>query len=468
MKQAATLRRLTSGAVLALVVATPSAMAQQAQDVAFPGAIGFGKSATGWRGGEVVAVTSLADHGPGTLRACAENTGTPRICVFDVSGTITLDEPILVGSNLYIAGQTAPGQGIQIRNGQSLHAPLVLVNVHDIVVRFLKLRPGPSVKPSSTVDALSIENGSRLYFGNLSLMFSTDENFSLQVTRSTVVDITLERSIVALSLNKSTHPDGGHSKGALICSKDGLQNDCGRITLWGNLFAHNRDRNPDVNGTGIGPIELVNNVFYNPISQFTELYDLTGNLDFVYVGNVALTGPSTTQHAATAIETFDFEPENQISLVAKDNLAMRRPHCAEVERLPVLTAAAELQLAAPRNPVSVAALPPGEALGLVPRIAGDRLAGRRAPDRLDAMVIDDLRLCRGHVIDRVEQVGGWAALSPAPPRADADGDGLEDGWEAARGLDPRHKNDTWAIDRITGYPLIEAYLAELAGDLPPA
>jgi pectate lyase len=458
-----------AGAGLAVCVATQLAMAELATDVAFPGAIGFGKKATGWRGGAIVAVTSLADEGPGTLRACAENGDTPRICVFDVSGTITLDRPILVGSNIYIAGQTAPGQGVQLRNGQSLQAPLVLVNVHDIVVRFLKLRPGPSVTPSSTVDALSIENGSRLYFGNLSLMFATDENFSLQVTRSSVSDITLERSIVALSLNRSTHPDGGHSKGALICSKDGFRNDCGRITLWGNLFAHNRDRNPDVNGTEIGPIEVVNNVFYNPISQFTELYDLTGNLDFVYVGNVVLPGPSTTHHAATAIETFNFSPLYGISLVVRDNLAMRRPDCAWGERLPILTEAAALQVSDdPQKPMSVVAQPADQVLDLVSHIAGDRLTDRRPPDRLDTMVIKHLRRCRGRVIDRVEQVGGWAELPLAPRRIDTDGDGLEDGWEAARGLDPSRSDDPWAIDARTGYPRIEAYLAELAGDLPPA
>ncbi|MGL4234858.1 pectate lyase family protein [Tabrizicola sp.] len=454
---------------LALCAAAPLAIAEPVSDVAFPGAIGFGKSATGWRGGEIVAVTSLADEGPGTLRACAETGGEPRVCVFDVSGTITLDRPILVGSNIYIAGQTAPGQGIQLRNGQSLHAPLVLVNVHDIVVRFLKLRPGPSVTPSSTVDALSIENGSRLYFGNLSLMFATDENFSIQVTRSSVSDITLERSIVALSLNRSTHPDGGHSKGALICSSDGLLNDCGRITLWGNLFAHNRDRNPDVNGTDVGPIEVVNNIFYNPISQFAELYDLTGNLNFVYVGNVALTGPSTTQNAATAIETFDFSPEYSISLVVRDNLAMRRPDCTGTEGLPILTEAATGQVSDdPRKPASVAARRSDEVLDLVPRVAGDRLERGRPPDRLDALVLEDLRLCRGHVIDRIDQVAGWSDLPPAPRRADSDGDGLEDGWEAARGLDAGRRDDAWAIDGQTGLPRIEAYLAELAGDLPPA
>lgn len=56
-------------------------------------------------------MTTLDDRGPGSLRACAANGDRPRVCVFDIGGTISVDTPIRTGSNLYIAGQTAPGQG---------------------------------------------------------------------------------------------------------------------------------------------------------------------------------------------------------------------------------------------------------------------------------------------------------------------------------------------------------------------
>ena len=74
--------------------------------------LGFGAEAGGWRGGRLIAVTSLADKGAGTLRACAEATG-PRVCIFRVAGTITLSRPIMLRSNVYVAGQTAPGGGIE-------------------------------------------------------------------------------------------------------------------------------------------------------------------------------------------------------------------------------------------------------------------------------------------------------------------------------------------------------------------
>ena len=74
--------------------------------------------------------------------------------------------------------------------------------------------------------------------------------------------------------------------------------ECGRISLLRNLFAHNRDRNPDVKGTSIGPVEIVNNVFFNPRSEFGEFYDDEGDLRVNYIGNTALSGPSTRKSSA--------------------------------------------------------------------------------------------------------------------------------------------------------------------------
>ena len=82
---------------------------------AFPGAQGGGAASVGGRGGAVIEVTNVNDSGTGSLRACVTASG-PRTCVFRVGGTIVLQDYITIQNPfLTIAGQTAPGGGIQIR-----------------------------------------------------------------------------------------------------------------------------------------------------------------------------------------------------------------------------------------------------------------------------------------------------------------------------------------------------------------
>ena len=99
----------------------------------------------GGRGGAVYLVTNTADSGAGSLRACVDASG-PRTCVFRTGGTITLLSSLMVlNPFLTIAGQTAPGGGIQISGPSGANAagnPALLIKTHDVVVQYLRVRRG--------------------------------------------------------------------------------------------------------------------------------------------------------------------------------------------------------------------------------------------------------------------------------------------------------------------------------------
>ena len=130
--QATSLPVDTSATVLPAAATT-----QPAPLPAFPTAEGFGAQAVGGRGGRIIYVSKLTDTGePGTLRYALEALG-PRIVLFSVSGSIRLQHDISISSPfLTVAGQSAPGEGVQIRGG------MIQIRTHDVVLRYLKMRPG--------------------------------------------------------------------------------------------------------------------------------------------------------------------------------------------------------------------------------------------------------------------------------------------------------------------------------------
>ena len=106
---------------------------------AFPTAEGFGANALGGRGGVVIEVTNLDDSGPGSLRDAVEREG-PRTIVFRVGGTIAVERSIRVRDPyITIAGQTAPGDGILIRNHRANTDAPITIETHDVVIRYLRL-----------------------------------------------------------------------------------------------------------------------------------------------------------------------------------------------------------------------------------------------------------------------------------------------------------------------------------------
>ncbi|HRZ98404.1 MAG TPA: Por secretion system protein, partial [Paludibacter sp.] len=127
-----------------------------AQLIAFPGAQGFGKFAKGARASSsptVYRVTNLNDSGTGSFRDAVSSSN--RIVVFDVAGVIKITSRIVVSSNIYIAGQTAPGEGITVYgNGFSYSG------ANNVICRYLRMRMG--AVGDSGKDACGIANGSNM------------------------------------------------------------------------------------------------------------------------------------------------------------------------------------------------------------------------------------------------------------------------------------------------------------------
>jgi pectate lyase len=222
----------------------------------FPGAEGFGAHTGGGRGGRVIEVTTLNDRGPGSLRAAVDAAG-PRLVVFRTGGTIELQSPLAITHPfITIAGQTAPGGGITLKNGPAnLFAPLQ-VKTHEVVIRYLRSRPGPSGKPSPNVDALTIADPQRTVYNvivdHCSFSWSTDEVVNVWYDAK---DVTLQWCIMSEGLDKSTNPEGPASRGPLLGGRGSE-----RISFHHNLIAHNRGRNPMIKSSGV--VDVVNNVVH--------------------------------------------------------------------------------------------------------------------------------------------------------------------------------------------------------------
>lgn len=222
-------------ALLCLLWILPFLSVQQtfSQTPAFPGAHGFGKYAVGGRYGSVYHVTNLNNTGAGSLRDAVS--APNRIVVFDVGGVIKITSRVVVASNIYIAGQTAPGEGITVYgNGWSFSG------ADHVICRYLRIRMG--IVGDDGKDAAGIADGHDMIFDHCSFSWGRDETFSINST--TAKNITLQNCIFSQGLLT-------HSAGGLIQADS--------ITLYRNLYVDNGTRNNKIKGVN----QYVNNIVYN-------------------------------------------------------------------------------------------------------------------------------------------------------------------------------------------------------------
>jgi len=418
----------------------------------FPGAEGFGTRTPAGRGGKVIEVTSLADKGPGTLRAALDEPN-PRIIVFRTGGTIELESDLYLNHPFVtVAGQTAPGDGICLKNCS------LVIATHDVLIQHVRIRPGNEGNTDADDnDAIKVfgrhgnTSGARnVVLDHISASWSEDEVIS---TWFGPRDITICWSIVSEALNRSRHRKGTHSAGLLV----GDSTD--HVSVHHNLLVHNSFRNPLIIDGGTH--DVVNNVIYNWGDIPGEIVDTDSNSFLNFVGNYYLSGPSSKLPSdAIIINGRAGTPQ----IYVEGNISSRRL-TEDIDEWAVVAQGWNGETA-PQTCRALARFPtppvttwsPREAFELVLSGAG---ATKPRRDMVDQRVVDDVTNRSGAVIDSPAQVGGYPELTTGTLSADSDHDGMSDAWEQQRGLNPNDPSDASLTTEADGYTNIELYLHSL-------
>jgi pectate lyase len=429
-----------------MAVSLNESLAQQelSRALAFPGAEGFGKYTTGGRGGKVFIVNNLNDSGPGSLREAVKKK-EPRIIVFAVSGTIALESTLSVNNDdLTIAGQTAPGDGICIRN-----FPLK-ISASNVIIRYMRFRLGD--EKAQQDDAISCTGQSNVIIDHCSMSWATDECASFYRNKN----FTLQWCIISESLNHSVHEKGDHGYGG-IWGGEGA-------TFHHNLLASHNSRMPRFSGSSTTPnspnelVDFRNNVIYNWMSNNTYGGE-KGRYNVV--GNYYKPGPSTKSKKLWIIN-----PSSPYGVFFIDgNVLYNDKNITENNRAgikadyPDSVFVKEVFSTEPINLQSA-----DDACVSVLKNAG--VSHKR--DAVDLRIIEEVKTGksvsgknRDGIIDSQKDVGGWPELKSSAPASDIDHDGMPDAWEQSNKLNPSDPNDAMAFTLSKTYSNIEVYINRL-------
>lgn len=436
---------------------------------AFPGAEGFAMSVSGGRGGKLLRVSNLNDNGAGSLRAAIETPGA-RTIVFDISGTIALEKPLRITfDSLTVAGQTAPGDGIAIRN-----QPLI-VAANNVVLRFLRFRLGAT--PGLPANAVQGTDKTNVMIDHCSVSWATDVNASFYNN----TNFTMQWCILSEAL--TTPASGPAGYGAIWGGKN--------ASFHHNLIACNENRNPrfgERTGSDFALTDLVdfrNNVIYNwktnsvyggeamninlvnnfykpgpatPASKAEQIFAIDRNLNasttgmgrwgkYFISGNVVDGRPNpTTDNWAYGVYNQFLPAYGTVSNGAKDSMK--------------LTAALTIN-----SNVTTHDAP--TAYERVLTYAGASLTR----DAVDARIVEHTRNGTGSgnngLIDGPENAGGYPNLQGGQIAVDSDGDGMPDQWEASVGLDPKFANGH-SKNLSNVYENLEVYINSLVKPITDA
>ena len=446
--------------ILLLLALFPVLM--MSQTPAFPGAGGGGMYTTGGRGGKVLYVTSLADDGSvGTLRWALNQTGA-RTILFKVSGVIILKSRLNISKgDVTIAGQTAPGDGICLRNYE------MQISAGNVIVRFMRFRLGNEILANES-DAIWGRYQNNIIIDHCSMSWSIDECASFYSNNN----FTLQWCYVTESLNNAGHSKGAHGYGGLWGGKN--------ASFHHNLIAHHVSRNPRFNGwkrSGLSyenpqdeeRVDFRNNVIYNRGDNSSYGGEALGKYNIV--NNYFKYGPATKSSIRYKITQVDkdgsatYAPGHG-SYFIKDNYVFGSQTVTDNNWSGVTYASGVTQTAARVNePFTY--LPIAEHTA---EVAFDKVltygGASLVRDAIDTRIADEVRngtatftgsvSKRPGIIDKPSDVGGWPVYQSTTAPDDSDGDGIPDGWLAANypGKKSTDLNEQ-------GYTYLEVYINSL-------
>lgn len=446
----------------------------ESQPIAFPGAEGFGKSTSGGRGGKVIYVTNLNDdNNVGSLRY-ALNQAFPRIILFKVSGTIQLKSNLnITKGDVTIAGQTAPGDGICLRDYS------VTVDADNVIVRYMRFRMGDEAKQQN--DCFWGRNHGNIILDHCTMSWSTDECSSFYDNSN----FTMQWCLLSESLRNSVHDKGSHGYGGIWGGKG--------VTFHHNLLAHHDSRNPRFAGSRVSnrpDLELVdyqNNVIYNwggnssyaaeggrynivnnyykaglatsssSKSRILQPYpdDGTNNQPVGVYGTFYVSGNFVTASAAVSTD-------NWLGINLSSNFTTLAPgvtitNLKSDKMFPVI----EITSHTAQN-------------GYLKVL--DYAGASLVRDSVDRRIIREVR--NGTVtfkdggngsvnglIDTQSAVGGWPVLNSTPAPTDSDNDGMPDSWEVQKSLDPKNPADGLLYTLDSKYTNVEVYINSIVASI---
>lgn len=438
-----------------------------AQTPAFPGAYGGGMNTTGGRGGKVLYVTSLADDdSEGTLRWALYQSG-PRIIMFKVSGTIALTRKISIkNGDVTIAGQSAPGDGICIRDHE------ITVNADNVIIRYLRFRLGNKDLENES-DAIGGRYCKNVIIDHCSISWSIDECASFYDNE----DFTMQWCIISESLNNAGHAKGAHGYGGIWGGKN--------ASFHHNLLAHHNSRNPRFNGwkrAGLKyqskfdeeRVDFRNNVIFNWGDNGSYGGESAGKYNIV--ANYYKAGPATKASKRFLITKVDMDknpkevPPGFGSYYISDNFMFKgNPEKGDDWKRVEYSDGVkkkECRMDTPFEYTQIMEHTAEDAFKWVLAYAGASLHRDEIDMRIAQETMTGIPRYKGSVtgrqgiIDTPEDVGGYPVYYAEEPPVDADADGIPDGWLEAN-YPGKAANDL----NEAGYTYLEVYLNSLVQEI---